>query len=334
MALRHHLFTTVAIASLALSCKDKPADNAVDAAAMTPPATSSVAPLSSTPPAMSASAMAEGEKHGKPGRGGPSAMLFQAARSLSLKDEQKSKLDAAEKDAHAGPDEGMKDAMKDLHTEVIAQIKAGKIDTAKLEPKYAAVDKITTAAHDREVTALNALYAALDAPQRKAAVADVRAKQAKREMKMAERMAEMSDGGADGGKPQGPWMAKRMFEHLTNGLDLDADQQKKVDALIAKEDAAAKGPAFMAEMKKNVEALLAAFEKDGFDAKKVAVFDAKKARGPMEQEAKLLTQLLPILKPEQREKLATKMEKPPPHGRRPGGYGGHRPLLESEDEED
>jgi Spy/CpxP family protein refolding chaperone len=45
----------------------------------------------------------------------------------------------------------------------------------------------------------------------------------------------------------------------------------------------------------------------------------------MERETKLLVQLLPILKPEQREKLAAKMEKgPSPHGRR--GGPGHRGL--------
>jgi hypothetical protein len=86
-------------------------------------------------------------------------------------------------------------------------------------------------------------------------------------------------------------------------------------------------------MKKKMDALLTAFEKDGFDAKKVDVFDAKKARAPMDQELKLLGQLVPVLKPEQREKLAGKVEKgPSPHGKR-GGMGGRPPpILEQEED--
>jgi hypothetical protein len=53
----------------------------------------------------------------------------------------------------------------------------------------------------------------------------------------------------------------------------------------------------------------------------------------MEHEAKLLAQLVPILKSEQREKLAAKMEKgPSPHGRHPGF--GNRPRVEQESDDD
>jgi GTPase involved in cell partitioning and DNA repair len=128
---------------------------------------------------------------------------------------------------------------------------------------------------------------------------------------------------------------EKCFEALSagkpiRGIELDAEQQKKVDALAPKDDGKG-GKPDMTEMKKRVEALLGAFEKDPFDAKKVDAFDVKKMRAPMEEETKLLGQLLPILKPEQRERLAEKMEKgPSPHGRR-GGFG-HRPLMLEEEE--
>jgi Spy/CpxP family protein refolding chaperone len=55
----------------------------------------------------------------------------------------------------------------------------------------------------------------------------------------------------------------------------------------------------------------------------------------MEDETKLLGQLLPILKPEQREKLAAKMEKgPSSHGRHGGGMSGIPGLDEEEHEGD
>lgn len=332
-----------------VACKDKPAENTADAAATTPTVASSVAPASSAAVVTDAGADASGEgKRGergdRPGHGGPSMMLFQAARGLDLKDEQKTKIDAIEKAAHEGAGDANRDAIKtaakDLHTDILAGIKAGKIDTAKLEPRYAAIDKAAAAAHDKEAEALNSLHAALDATQRKAAVASVRAKQAARDEKMAHRAdkADKDDAGADGGKGGGHGGpggngAKRSLDRLTRGLELDAEQQKKVDALVPKDDGKAGHPD-MAEMKKKADALLTAFEKDTFDAKKVDAFDAKKVRAPMDQETKLLAQLVTILKPEQREKLAARMEKgQSPHGRR-GGFGAHRTVEDNNDDEE
>ena len=358
--LRNSVPAAVLAATLVLACDDKPAETKADAAASTPPVASSVAPASSAPtPAASASgAHHEGERRGG-GHGGPGAMLFKAARALDLKDDQKAKVDAAEKSAHSGGHGGhgggaagdagpaaaagdaggaggaatdaMKDAAKGLHTELIAEVKAGKIENAKLEPHYAAIEKVSAGMHQKEADALGALHAALDPTQRKAVTAAVRAKAEEWEDKredMEERKNEhmnnlVDAGGSDAGFALGS--TKRSLDRLTRGLELDAEQQKKLDAIATKEDANKANRPDPDEMKKRMEALLVAFEKDTFDAKKLELFDAKKARGPMEHETKLLTQLLPILKPEQREKLASKMEKGPnPHGRRggPGGPGG------------
>jgi Spy/CpxP family protein refolding chaperone len=335
------LASAFAIAAvLSASCKDKPADMATSDAAPSTMLDAAVAlPAASTPMPASSADDGGGEHDGaRAAHGGPSGMLFQAARALDLKDEQKAKIDAAEKTAHAGASDASRDAMKsaakDLHTDLVAGIRAGKVDTSKLEPRYAAVEKVIGESQAKEAEALNALHEALDTTQRKAVTANVRAKQAMREEKMAHH--EGMDGGAgmgstDGGK--GNWTSKRSFDRLTRGLELDADQQKKVDVLIAKEDAAKTAHPDAADMKKNVEAMLTAFEKDTFDAKKLDALDVKKARAPMEQEAKLLAQLVPILKPEQREKLAAKMEKgPSPHAGRGAGFRP-RPLLEESDDE-
>jgi len=339
--LRYSVPAAVLVAMMALSCKDKPAENGVDAAAMTPPVASSVMPASSMPtPATSASgAHHQGENRG--GHGGPGAMLFRAASALDLKPEQKAKVEAAQKSAHSGgggdAGDGSRDAMREaskaLHADLIAGVKAGKIDTAKLEPDYAAIEKVTAGMHQKEADALTALHAALDPAQRKAVTASVRAKAEEWEDKredMGERKNEhvanvVDAGGSDAGFAIGG--TKRSLDRLTRGLELDAEQQKKLDAIATKEDTNKANRPDPDEMKKRIEALLVAFEKDTFDAKKLDMFDAKKARGPMEHETKLLVQILPILKPEQREKLAAKMEKgPSPHGRRggPGGPGGHR----------
>jgi Spy/CpxP family protein refolding chaperone len=331
-------------ASLCVSCKDKAADTTgTDAAPSTMMDAAVALPAASTPmPASSADGGGgpdDREAH-RGDHGGPSVMLFQAARALDLNDEQKAKIDAAEKTAHAGASDASRDALKtatkDLHDDLVAGIKAGKVDTSKLEPRYVALEKIAGETHAREADALNALHAALDTTQRKAVTANVRAKQAAREAKMAHR--DGADGGVarDGGGPDGGkgiWTSKHSVDRLTRGLDLDADQQKKVDALVAKEDAMKTARPDPADIKKNVEAMLVAFEKDTFDAKKLDAFDAKKVRAPMEQETHLLVGLVPILKPEQREKLVAKMEKgASPHGGRGPGFRP-RPMLEEGDDD-
>ena len=129
----------------------------------------------------------------------------------------------------------------------------------------------------------------------------------------------------DAGRPS---MAHRRYERYGKELDLDAEQKKKLDAIIPKDDP--KAPAELRdEMKKRSDATLAAFEKDTFDAKSLAPPDGKRMRQPIEEQVKFYNQLLPILKPEQREKLATKVEKQSQgggggmeHGGRRGGRGG------------
>jgi Spy/CpxP family protein refolding chaperone len=330
--------------SLALSCKDNKPEETVDAAraaVSAAPAVSSAAADASA----DAGAATDGRPRGE--RRGPNAVFFEAARALDLKPEQKGKIEAAERSLRHGGGEAkgdagdpkdakdaMKEASKELHAELLAAVKAGKIDAAKLEPRYAALERAMSAEHDKQAAALTALHDALDATQRKTVIVSVRAKILDREEKMAAHAkghaGDAGDAGADAGKPHA---GKRAVDHLLRGLELDADQQKRVDALTPKDEGKGMRPD-MAELNKHMEALLVAFEKDAFDAKKVDAFDAKRFRGPMEEETKLLGQLLPILKPEQREKLAAKMEKgPSPHGRHGGGGGDRVPALDEEEHE-
>jgi len=319
-------------ASLASGCSgcDKRPDNAVDAA---PTTSATPASSSATVAASDAGAADPGTRDAaagdEPGRRGmhrgPGTALFQAARTLELTAEQRQKVEAAEQLSTAASDSAARDAANELNAELVAGIKAGQIDTAKLEPKYAAVEKLALALHDKEVASLNALHAALDGTQRKAVVASVRGKQAKRE----EHGGRKDRGEAEGGAPDAGKGSRRGLDRLVRGLDLDAEQQKKIDALTPQGDSKKGG---FDEMKKRVEALLVAFEKDTFDAKKVDAFDVKKNRVALEEETKLLSQVLPILKPEQREKLAAKRDRSSPRGPKRAGQG-HRPLVESEDDD-
>jgi Spy/CpxP family protein refolding chaperone len=262
--------------------------------------------------------------------GGPSSQFLKGAHSLALKDPQKAKLDEIQKGLegdHGKPPE----EMKTLQADLIAGVKAGKLDTAKIDAHYAAIEKAMQAHLTKEAEGLNALHALLEPAQRTALVADLRAKMAKR----LEHMGKDKDahGPGDAGAAN---HSKRMLEHLTQDLGLDADQQKKVEAILPKQDPKAGGD-MMAEMKKHHEALLAAFEKDAFDAKKLESFDVKKAHGPITHESQFIGQLLAILKPEQREKLATRLEKGgmgPHDGHHGGGGGGGHHGKPGDDDDD
>jgi Spy/CpxP family protein refolding chaperone len=231
--------------------------------------------------------------------------MFHAAHELDLKDAQKATLEKLTTDLHAGA-EGQMPEMKDYHAALTAQVKAGKIEPAKLDPLQAAVDKAQKARRDKEAEALNGLYALLEPAQRKALVAAVRAKQAAHKA-------------PDPAKAEAH--AKQRMEHLTKTLDLDAAQQKKVEPLLAKDAP----PANMAdEMKKHSDAVLTAFEGDGFDAKKLEPAGPPAGKGMMASHVAFLTALLPILKPEQREKLAASYEKP--HAMHGGEHGPTAPA--------
>jgi Spy/CpxP family protein refolding chaperone len=121
---------------------------------------------------------------------------------------------------------------------------------------------------------------------------------------------------------------------FTKDLDLDDAQQKKVQAILdkAKDDKAT--PPDPEATKKKWDSLLSEFEKDTFDAKKLEAFTDKaegRMMGPMNP--KVLAEILPILKPEQREKLAARMEKGPMH-KGPPGMAPMPPGAKAPDDDD
>jgi hypothetical protein len=296
--------------SLGAACSKTGGEGAPVGAASLPVVVASAA----SAPAPSASAAVAPRPERRRGRGeaGTAGMLLGAARDLDLKDSQKAALVKAEDLVHGGEGDARSE-LKQYHAVLVAGVRAGAIDTAKLAPLEAGVEKAAQARKDKEAEALNALWGALDVAQRKAVVAAVRARQAEREARMAAR-------NADAAKPGETDWGKRRLEHLTKSLGLDAAQRKSVEALIAKEKGEPAGPAPMdaarEEAKKRAAALLTAFEGEGFDAKTLerAAAPAHKPGDAMDRHVQFLVKLLPILKPEQREKLAASMDRPRRHG--------------------
>jgi Spy/CpxP family protein refolding chaperone len=305
--------------ALLLGCQDSSGGPAPAPSASTPPA---AAPSVSVTAA--ASAMKPRPMMGR--HGGIASGLFRATNDLTLSDAQKDSLTQIET-ALKADDEGIRTAMKAFRADLLAGVKAGKIDTAKMTADDAVVDKAIADHQDKEATALNSLYKLLDAGQRTTVVAAVRAKQAERETRMANWNKE-SDGGA-------PDWSKKRLDKLTADLGLDAGQQKQVAAILTKSADPPNAAGMQSrwdDLKKRQDALLTAFASPTFDAKKadLTLLPGKSAHDPMDHMAAFFTQLLPVLHADQRDKLVASMDRPFGAHEGPPGMSGqgmpHHPV--------
>jgi Spy/CpxP family protein refolding chaperone len=241
-------------------------------------------------------------------------MLFAAANDLTLSDTQKASL--ATLSAQLGPSDAARTAMTSLNGDLVAGVKAGKLDTAKLTTDAAAVDTAQQAQQAAQATAINGLYALLDAGQRKQLVDGVRAKQTARDARRppppTAPSASASAAASAAGVPAN-W-AKQRVDRLTATLGLDAGQQTQVTALLAKQPPPT--PAAMQAnrdaMKKRMDALLTGFAGDGFDATKLdwSTPAGMSAKDNVQKRIDYYTGLIAILKPDQLQKLATSMTAP------------------------
>ncbi len=252
--------------------------------------------------------------------GGIAAGLFRAAHDLGLKDAQKDSLDTIEAILKAD-DEGIRTAMKAFRADLVVGVRFGTLDTVKLAADNAVVDKAIADHQAKEAEALDSLHTLLDSTQRTALVASVRTRQAEREGRMAGWIqGKESDGGAFS------WGQKRV-DRLTADLGLEAAQQKQIAAVLAKASDPPNGAGMKSrwdDMKVRMDSLLAAFAGERFDAKTtdLTIMPGKTAHDPMDRMAAFFSKLLPILHPDQRDKLATELDKPFGFGGGPGMRGG------------
>jgi Spy/CpxP family protein refolding chaperone len=240
---------------------------------------------------------------------GLAGILLRGAYEVNLTSDEKATLDKLEDGLYSDQASTPWAAHKAFTTDLVAFIRASKVDPAKLTADYAAIDKAVLAGQAREADALNGLHAALDATQRKALVDQVKARRAAHEARERPMMA--PDGGA-------PDLGKRKLDRLSLELGLDDTQKKAVAALIAKDTTMT--PAAIQARKeatqKRVDAMLTAFEADTFDAKKLDVTTGGKTpHDGVERTANFTAGLITILHPDQREKLAARTER---MGNRPG----------------
>ena len=302
-----------ALAALALSAGTTAAchKSSGDGAGPTASASATESPTASTvssAAAASASAAAFAAKGRMRHHAGIAGALLRGAYELDLDDTQKATLEKAEDELNADKGTGPASTIKALNTDLVAGIRASKVDTAKLQADYAAIDKAVLEARAKETKAVVALHAALTPAQRQTLADRVRAHQAQRRPM----------GAGDGGTAE---IAKMRLTRISMQLGLDAGQQKRVAAILAKAPTASSAaiPARRDATQKDLDALLDAFTKDPLDVTKRAVEPggAKSPHEMMQHHAEFTVALLPILHADQREKLAVQTERQgnrPPRG--------------------
>ena len=267
-------------------------------------------------------------KHHRRGHGHHGAkgghLLRAALKYVDLTDEQRTKIEAVADGLKRDRDPEARKARKE---KLIAAIRSGDVSALSAAP--ADVEKHAREKAAKITSALNELHSILDADQRKQLTEAVAAKMKKR----AQRRAAWGD--------DGDWAHKKLgrrgfgahkIERMARKLDLTEEQRGQLEE--ARKKAETERPS-ADEMKKrfeerraHVEAMIAAFEKDDFDAKTLGLEQrfAERAKQKVSRKTKHLAVLVPILTDDQRAKLADTMQERlenPRSFRKPGRFGKH-----------
>ena len=260
---------------------------------------------SSSAPEASGSATARFRKQ-RP-RPGIVGLFFRAADPLDLTTSQRTTIEGLEQPLRgAAPERSAREA---LRSDLASGIRAGAIDRAKIAADEAVIERALVADKDARVAALDGLHRVLDTAQRQAVADDVR---------QSVMQAVPHPGALDAGDAGAARWSTLRLERLAKHLELDPSQQEQVAALFSKDDHPF-SPAHQEARdaaRKRLDTMLTAFEQDSFDAGAALQMpgDAGRSGQPgrawLDRESTLLERLLPILRPEQREKLAAYVEKP------------------------
>ncbi len=205
-----------AVAASVVACKGHDAAVVADAAPAAPPSAAIESPSASAVASASA-APAPPVVHHR----GLVGMFFKAALEGDVTDDERDAIAKIEEPLRAEPNSRRE--LVAVHTDIIASIKAGKIDNAKLQADATAVAHTFEARQEQEAAALGQLHDALTPPQRKAVADAVR----------AAHEGNRESSRFDGGMPP-DWAAHRV-ERMKAQLVLDEDQEKQVAALIARD---------------------------------------------------------------------------------------------------
>jgi hypothetical protein len=226
-------------------------------------------------------------------------MLLGTAYDLTLTDDQKAALEAADAQLYPPGSPSPWTAVRKFHADLADGIRHSKIDTTKLKADEADVDKALAAGQAAEAVALNTLHGLLDASTRQTLVDAVKAKRPPESKPSA--------------KAASDW-PKRHLDALTSQLSLDDEQQEQIASVLARGPQPSSPTAIQARnsaMQKRVDTLLADFPKDTFDAKREDLSGpaGKSPRPLLDEAVTLAIGVVPILKMGQLARYAMQTER-------------------------
>lgn len=231
-------------------------------------------------------------------------IVLKSAEPMQLTDAQRATLHTLEENLQTSG-QAIASAFQVLRTDLADQVRSGAIDAGKVQSDEAAVTSAIQAHVNREIDGLDALHTMLDPTERGDLVT----------------LARSQESGPGAGMPHGAKSvegASQRLDRLTQELDLDQDQRARVSAMIASEPAPSLPPG--TDGRQRLGAILDAFSSDSFDARPILEPTASTVPGVVREHVQrktaFLMQLVPILRPDQRERLASDIQT---------GRGAHGP---------
>lgn len=287
-------------------------------------------------------------RHGKHGFG-PHVLMHAALRELDLTPERRAELEKLAESARPPKNGGAHAAYQKA---LAAQLRTGSIDARALADQQAALAVERKAGKERFLNALNQLHQALT-PAERTQLAD--AVLARSEKQHAHRKGADAREGHRAGKHRGhdkgagAHEGRRAGKHRGHdkgggwfrGLDLTAEQRAKLETLRDQRKPekvtgdAAERKAAREAIGARMRAAIESFKTDTFDAR-TSLPELPELGQHEHTEARLemLSAMLPELTPDQRTKLADRLEQGPfGHHGKPGARGRkhHRPRGEAGD---
>jgi hypothetical protein len=277
-----------------------------------------VAPLALSTPDASVQRRRRPHRHG-----GIASILFRAARELDLGPPKLEALETIERSLKAD-DEGIRSAMKAFRFDLVSGIRPGSLASGKIAADDGLIDKAISAHQATEAAALDALHALLEPAERASIVSSIRVRQKDIESRATGWMKEADGGALDWGR--------RRLDKLSAELALDSDQQRQVASILAKAVGPPTGQAMeqrWAERRQRTDLLLTAFAGEQFEARKLdlSILPGKAPHEAMDRMVAFFAKFLPLLHPDQRDKLASSIDQPfgwGARGRVPGNAPSRR----------
>jgi Spy/CpxP family protein refolding chaperone len=229
----------------------------------------------------------------------PAEVLFWATDRLQMPASQRTAVTGFEDTLRENQNETTT-AFGSMFRAIANQVRAGSIDPSRIEAEESAAISALQVHVSKEADALNGLHGELDAGQRATVVSMAQSRESGR--------TEAQPGtGAAAGMPSAE-SERRKLDAMTRMLSLDTTQQQQIFSIMQAQAPAAN---MAQERRQRMERVVDGFQAVSFDARTLLPTPAQlgdMVRQGIQRHLAFLNQVLLVLRPDQREKLAASIE--------------------------